>query len=238
MKNWFIYFTLNAVVFLAGNQIAEAKNYCNHYLTKQITDVFRKTYNSKQVSGGQCFFNSGDFAKTIIEKLGTKIDDKDLFIFVIKNKKLVNPFIHQSEVELSHAILGLKPKQPTNRGSDNVAFSVWKYHAVIEYKGRIFDFDLKDADIRGAVPANLYFEEMFPTVEANLIKQGSNKSVLSTHNLYDELEVLKIPAKEYMSEVCDRKLYINNEKSLNKFLSHKKISLDQYLSDFYKNGSH
>jgi hypothetical protein len=179
--------------------------------TSQIREVFQRIFNrvyesSQSWSSGDCFVNAGELAREILAEANSDIDPNSLVIMVIKNKDISNPMLDESFVPLDNTIVGLNVR----KGQDSVngrRFALWKYHAVLEYRGTILDLDWSAPN--APIPAVVYFEKMFGAIRADFTKENSvlpqdKIRVTRDYNQWSTMDFVRVPVKDYLARFPNR----------------------------------
>ena len=146
-------------------------------------------YRNRQVyKCGFCFLNSGELGKNLVKTFGNNIDRKKLKILVFRNKH------HEMDQRVASEHTVVSNDEFSRNGKSNI----WNYHAVVEYKGRIMDFDKKE----GWVPTPIYeyLEQMLPPFDGKVVSIGkSKKTVMTSEFNGDDMEITAIPIDEYLN---------------------------------------
>ncbi|MGZ3698733.1 MAG: hypothetical protein ACXWPM_03600 [Bdellovibrionota bacterium] len=176
-------------VGLASLARAQTPDCAARYLAAALQRVYLESYKS----GGLCLFNSVCLAETATREFGERIRTEDLHVLIIKHKegRIFGKLSRTKEAEAfwDRHILAVA----TRTGKQKL----WAYHAVLEYHGRIYDFDFREPI---ALPAKEYFEEMFPERRV-FDRDGWGKPPKPKLYSPQDLSVQSIPASEAISKV-------------------------------------
>ncbi len=178
----------------------------NNSYSWHLEDIFHEQYYSAEgYECNFCFFNAGELARKIKEKLGQNIDENDLYIIVIKNKDATNPMIAENLFRIQHSVVGLLPRNGQVSQNKGQPYARWKYHAALEYQGKILDLDIKKR--KGLLPIRQYFDEMFPPLVADFTKHTYNHpedNVPIYRHYNDNIEIIKVPITEYFKQFAKK----------------------------------
>ncbi len=207
--------------------------HANNSCSLSLENIFQEQYYSTEgYECSFCFFNAGELARTIKTRLGQEVDEKDLTIIVVKHKDVSNPVMDEELFQIQYGIVGMQPRK--GQTSDNGrTYAVWKYHAVLEHKGKILDLDIKEG--KGPLPIRQYFDEMFHAIESNFTKYTryhpeDNIPTMRKYNQWHTIEVFKIPIIDYFRQFSEKPLKGESKGEKLKFIwKYPSINLWDYL---------
>lgn len=181
-------------------------------------------YNSPEVYQCDfCLYNSGELGRLITQNLGEKIDQSKLRILILKHSKYpqgkeLDPS-DERNLLTGHAQTQARVGKPT----------LWLFHAVLEYEGRILDLDR----VNGwePIPLNEYIDKMFPETVATVTntdtKQADHSGLATTYNKKSDLSVTPVQLTDYLDTFKERPR--NQEDMLLIFIeTHKSQSLEDF----------